>query len=74
MFALTPDDAPQFSKSQFVTLNRGIGNNVSLRQTQASFSVADAIEGRKKLNKLCAIFVNKFSNYPNKYNNYKIYN
>jgi hypothetical protein len=32
-----------------------------LRQAQASFSVADAIEGRKKLNKLRAAFVKDFS-------------
>lgn len=32
-----------------------------LRQAQASFSVADAIEGRKQLNKLRAAFVKEFS-------------
>lgn len=32
-----------------------------LRQAQASFSVADAIEGRKQLNKLRVAFVKEFS-------------
>lgn len=32
-----------------------------LRQAQASFSVADTIEGRKQLNKLRAAFVKDFS-------------
>jgi hypothetical protein len=47
LYLITSDEVQEFSRSQFVTLNRGRGSDVNLHQTQAGFPVVVAIEGRK---------------------------